>query len=115
MARLFRVAHHEGGAEVFARMLVADCPAERRDREAIARLVEAEVIPVVARERGFGGVWFFLDREGGKFFSITLYETEADLDAAQEGIKELRAKALAALGCTPVSASSLEVVASKIP
>ena len=94
-------------------MLVAECPAERRDREAIARLVEREVIPVVSRERGFRGIWFFLDHDGGKFFSITLYETEGDLRAAQEGVKELRAKALKALGCTPVSASSLEIVKSK--
>lgn len=99
---------------MFARMLVAECPAGRRDREAIARLVEGEVIPAVARERGFRGVWFFLDRDSGKFFSITLYETEEDLRAAQEGIRELRAKALSALGCTPVSAASLEVVASRV-
>ena len=70
---------------MFARMLDADCPVERRDRESIARLVEGEAIPTVSRERGFGGVWFFLDHESGKFFSITLYGTEVDLHAAQEG------------------------------
>jgi hypothetical protein len=36
--------------EVFVRMLVADCPAERRDREEIASFVEGEVIPAAPAE-----------------------------------------------------------------
>ena len=75
-----------GGAPMVARMLVADCPPERRDRESIAQFVDAEVIPVVEREEGFRGVYFFLDRESGRFFSITLYDTEEHLHAAQAGI-----------------------------
>ncbi len=104
-----------GGVAMFARMLVADCPPEKRDRDSVARLVHDEVIPFVERERGFRGVWFFLNRDSGRFFSITLYETEDDLRAALEGIKELRTRALGALGCTPVSAESLEVITWSTP
>ena len=64
-------------------MLVADCPPERIDRDSVTRLIEGEVIPRVEGERDFRGVWFFLDPTGGKLFSITLYETEEDLCAAQ--------------------------------
>ena len=60
-------------------------------------------------------MWFFLGPANGTLFSITLYETEADLHAAQESIKELRGRALGTLGCTPVSAESLEVIASSAP
>ncbi len=100
---------------MFARMLVADCPPEELNRAGMARFIEEEVIPRVEGEGGFRGVWFYLDPASGKLFSITLYETEADLHAAQEGIKELRGRALGALGCTPVSAESLEVIASSVP
>jgi hypothetical protein len=96
-------------------MLVADCQPERIDREGMARLIEGEVVPHVEGEHGFRGVWFYLDPAGGKLFSITLYETEEDLRAAQESIKELRGRALGALGCTPVSAESLEMIAASVP
>jgi hypothetical protein len=96
-------------------MLVADCPPEKLDRDAMARFIEEEVIPVVERERGFRGVWFYLDPGSGKLFSITLYETQQDLGAALEGIKELRARALGTLGCIPVSAESLELITSSVP
>ena len=100
---------------MFARMLVADCPPEDLDRARMARFIEEEVIPRVQGEVGFRGVWFYLDPASGKLFSITLYETEADLHAAQEGIKGLRGRALGTLGCTPVSAEGLEVLASSVP
>ncbi len=73
------------------------------------------MIPVVAGEEGFRGVYFFLDRDSGRFFSITLYETEADAQAGMAGITELRTRALAALGCTPVSAGRLDVVTWRTP
>ena len=100
---------------MFARMLVADCPPEQRDRERIAEFVDTEVIPVVEREQGFRGVYFFLDHDSGRFFSITLYETEADAQAGMAGIAELRTGALGALGCTPACAARLEVVTGRTP
>ncbi len=100
---------------MFARMLVADCSPQKLDRNGMARFIEEEVIPRVEGERGFRGVWFYLDPASGKLFSITLYETEEDLQAAQESIKELRGRALGTLGCTPVGAESLEMIASSVP
>jgi len=100
---------------LFARMLVADCSPQKLARNGMARFIEEEVIPRVEGERGFRGVWFYLDSASGKLFSITLYETKEDLHAAQESIKEFRGQALGTLGCTPVSAESLEVIASSVP
>ena len=60
---------------MFARMLDADCPPEKRDPDAIAGFVRREVVPVVEQEAGFCGVWFFLDSAGGRFCSLTLYAT----------------------------------------
>lgn len=104
-----------GVGQLFARMLVADCPPEKIDPKKMAQLIEEEVIPHVEDERGFRGVWFYVNRESGKLFSITLYESEANLVSAQESIKELRSRALGTLGCTPVSADKLEVIASRVP
>ncbi len=96
-------------------MLVADCSPQKLDRNGMARFIEEEVIPRVEGERGFRGVWFYLDPASGKLFSITLYETKEDLHAAQESIKEFRGQALGTLGCTPVIAERLEVISSSVP
>ena len=45
--------------------------------------IEEEDIPRVEGECGFRGVWFYLDPASGKLFSLTLYETKEDLQAAQ--------------------------------
>jgi hypothetical protein len=69
-------------------MMSADCPPERRERGKIAKILHDQVLPHVAGEQGFRGVWFFFDRQNGKLMSITLYDTEADLTKAHEDIKE---------------------------
>ena len=98
---------------MFARVMSADVPSPRRERDKIAKQLAAEALPVVAREKGFQGVWFLLDHKTGKLMSVTLYDTEADMRKAHEDIKEFRAGMLQALGATHVGAESMEVVASR--
>ena len=98
---------------MFARVMSADVPANRRDRDKIAKQLSEEALPVVAREQGFQGVWFLLDHKTGKLMSVTLYDTQANMRKAHDNIKEFRAGMLQALGATHVDAESMEVVASR--
>ncbi len=95
-------------------MLVASCPPEKRNAVRMSQFISDEIIPFVEKEQGFRGVWFFLDEAGGKFFSITLYETADDLQLSMKTIKELRSRVLNILGCSPVSMESLKVIAMKM-
>ena len=99
---------------MFARVMSADIPTQRRDRDKIAKQLSEEALPVVSREKGFQGVWFLLDHQTGKLMSVTLYDTQANLRKAHDDIKEFRTGMLQALGATHVDAESMEVVASRV-
>jgi hypothetical protein len=98
---------------MFARVLSADVPSHRRDRDMIAKKLSAEVLPVVAKEPGFKGVWFLLDHKTGKLMSVTLYDTQTNMRKAHDDIKEFRSGILGALGASHVDAESMEVIASR--
>ena len=100
---------------MFARVFSADMPKERREREKIAKLLEEQVLPRVASEKGFRGVTFFFDRQNGKLMSVTLYDNEAQLKQAHDDIKEFRAGILKQLGGSHLTAESFEVVATRGP
>jgi heme-degrading monooxygenase HmoA len=41
----------------------------------------ASILPVMKQQQGFKGVFTLVDRQAGKTLSITLWETEADVQA----------------------------------
>jgi len=98
---------------MFARVLTADIPEDRRDPRRVAEILQAGELPVVAREEGFQSVTFLLDRQNGKLMSITLFDSEAHMRTAHEGIRGARTGVLERLGATHVAAESFEVVASR--
>lgn len=100
---------------MFARVFSADMPTARRERDKIAKLLEEQVLPMVARENGFRGVTFFFDRHNGKLMSVTLYDSEAQMKKAHDGIKEFRAGILTQLGGSHLAAESFEVIATRAP
>jgi heme-degrading monooxygenase HmoA len=75
--------------------------------------LQAGALPVVAREEGFQSVTFLLDRQNGKLISITVFDSEAHMRTAHEGIKGARAGVLKQLGATHMAAESFEIVASR--
>jgi hypothetical protein len=91
----------------------ADVPSNRRDRDKIAKKLSEEALPVIAKEKGFKGVWFLLDHNTGKLMSVTLYDTQANMRKAHDDIKEFRQGMLQVLGASHVDAESMEVVASR--
>jgi hypothetical protein len=98
---------------MFARVLTADIPRDRRDPAKIGEVLKKGAPPIVAREDGFQSVTFLFDRQAGKLMSITLFDTEAQMKTAQEGIKGARTGVLEQLGATHATAASFEVVASR--
>ena len=50
--------------------------------EALA-VTQSSIIPVMKQQHGFKGVLTLLDRQAGTAKSITLWETEADLQAGE--------------------------------
>jgi len=55
------------------------------DTREMVRVYRDEVVPAARRQRGFGGAILLTDPETGIGTSITLWETEADREAAVTG------------------------------
>jgi hypothetical protein len=98
---------------MFARVLTADIPEDRRDPKRVAEILQAGALPIVAREDGFQSVTFLFDKQSGKLMSITLFDSESHMRTAHEEIKSARNGVLDQLGASHVAAESFEVVASR--
>jgi heme-degrading monooxygenase HmoA len=57
------------------------------------RQYREQVIPAVKKIVGFKGAFFLVDRKSGKEVSITLWDTEKDLQASTKAADQLRAQA----------------------
>jgi heme-degrading monooxygenase HmoA len=56
------------------------------------RHVREETLPAAKGLRGFKGMYMLLDRKTGNSLGITLWETEAELQASTEAANRLRAQ-----------------------
>jgi hypothetical protein len=78
----------------------------------VGRVIKDFVIPGVEGIAGFkGGLWL-ADPAGGKGIAITLFETEAALQASEAAADKLRGKAVSQIQATVVSVERFEVVAT---
>lgn len=68
---------------MYARVTTFQIAPARMD-ETLA-LTQSSIIPVMKQQKGFKGVLTLLDRQAGTAKSITLWETEADLQAGESG------------------------------
>lgn len=62
------------------------------------------------RMEGFSNAYFCVDRGSGKGLSMTLWETEAALEASAERARQLRSQAIQPSGATTDSVTHYEVV-----
>jgi len=82
--------------------------------EAIESWVQAareRVAPMVAALPGNAGAFFFVDRDGLRALTLTLWESEAAALASDETAEQSRAATVAATGVTLEDRGRLEVVA----
>lgn len=75
---------------MFARVSITEGSPERIDES--IHFMRETVIPECRKIRGFKGSYLLVDRKTGKQMGITLWKTEADLNASTEAAKRLRAQ-----------------------
>lgn len=76
----------------------------------IARRVEAMVLPLLKARPGFRGYWAGQSAAG--VFSVTLFESAAEMDDANDEVRGIVAANLAELLPTPPSVTSGEILVS---
>jgi hypothetical protein len=77
-----RISSYEGGAP--------------KDLETTVRKGREEILPAARQLGGFAGAIALLDRRTGRHMVISLWETEAALEASEQAGEELRQRQLAA-------------------
>ena len=83
---------------MFARVSIIEGSPDRLEES--IRQTREEIIPEAKRMHGFNGLYDLIDRKTGKGMVITLWETEADLNASTEAANKLRAQASETLAAT---------------
>jgi hypothetical protein len=77
--------------------------------DAAIKLVKETIAPGAKRLEGFKGGYWLLDRASSKGFSVTLFNSQSDLDKSEDAAAQLRAKASSVARITAVE--RYEVVA----
>jgi hypothetical protein len=54
------------------------------------RLIKEQVIPSAKKMAGFKGGYWLIDRKSGAGFALTLFDSEAAVQASEEASKKLR-------------------------
>lgn len=67
---------------MFARFTTAQIPIERID--IFIKIYEESVVPAAKSQKGYKGIYLFVDRKTGKGVSIGLWESEEDAIANEE-------------------------------
>ena len=67
---------------MFARLTTAQIPIDRIDR--FIKIFEESVVPAAKSQKGYKGIYLFVDRKTGKGVSMGLWESEEDAIANEE-------------------------------
>jgi heme-degrading monooxygenase HmoA len=73
------------------------------------RLAREQILPAARLMDGFKGIYLLFDRESGKSLSVTLWETEADMQASEEAAGQVRAQSAETSGDKIVNVERYEV------
>ncbi len=73
------------------------------------RVAREQILPTARLMDGFKGIYLLFDRESGRSLSITLWETEADMQASEAAASRARAESAEASGETVVGVERYEV------
>jgi hypothetical protein len=75
------------------------------------RRIKEDVIPFAKKLAGFKGGYWLVDRKTGVGFGLTLFESEAALQASEEAAKKMREQATSAGASQITGVERYEVVA----
>lgn len=73
------------------------------------RIAREQILPAARLMDGFKGIYLLFDRESGKSLSVTLWETEADMQASEEAASRVRAESADTSGETVIGVERYEV------
>ena len=73
------------------------------------RLAREQILPAARLMDGFKGIYLLYDRESGKSLSVTLWETEADMQASEEAASRVRAQSAEVSGDEVIDVERYEV------
>ena len=78
------------------------------------RLAREQILPAARLQDGFKGIYLLFDRETGRSLSITLWETEADMQASEEAANRVREESVRAAGDAIVGIERYEVALAEL-
>jgi heme-degrading monooxygenase HmoA len=77
------------------------------------RFFREQSLAAARRQPGFQGARLLIDRQAGKAYAVTLWESEAALRAAEQAMNQTRAAGVQALGATNVTTEVLELAVNE--
>ncbi|HEY2130163.1 MAG TPA: antibiotic biosynthesis monooxygenase [Streptosporangiaceae bacterium] len=91
---------------MFARVITAQAaPGQLDGAIALAR----DQLPAAAQRRGFRGFYLLTDAETGRVMTISLWDTQEQLDAVEAEEAEIRREEAPSLGAPSMSVETYEV------
>lgn len=95
---------------MFARITTIQGTADKVE-DAI-RVVENDIVPGLKAMTGFKSGYWCMDRKSGSVISMTLFESEQDLQASEAAVSKMRGASIEKLGFEVKSVDQYEVVAT---
>ena len=77
-------------------------------------MAREQILPVARLHDGFKGIFILFDRESGRSLSVTLWETEEDMQASEEAALRARTESAEAAGEVVVGVERYEVVLKEL-
>ena len=78
------------------------------------RVAREQILPVARLQEGFKGIFILFDSESGRSLSITLWETEEDINASEEAASRARTESAEAAGEVVVGVERYEVALQEL-
>jgi heme-degrading monooxygenase HmoA len=78
------------------------------------RVAREQILPAARLQEGFKGIYLLFDRESGRSLSITLWETEEDMETSEEAAARVRTESAEAAGETVIGVGRYEVALQEL-
>jgi heme-degrading monooxygenase HmoA len=78
------------------------------------RVAREQILPAARLQEGFKGIYLLFDRESGRSLSITLWETEEDMETSEEAASRVRTESAEAAGETVIGVERYEVALQEL-
>ena len=77
------------------------------------RFFREQTLATARQQRGFQGARLLVDRQAGKAYAVTLWESEEAVRAAEGAMNQTRSQGVQALGATHMTTEVLELAVNE--